>query len=151
MARRKRPLESEEMMALVAEDVDDDFLEDFDDSDSSTISANTDTESEPEIEADSQSDVDEQTEADDDIQYNWQSQSSVEREPFPFMGDSGVRLVLEDDQSPLEILFHAFFYDELLDHIVSETNKYAAKVCEEKRRKGKMKRKSGDLFWRYRY
>ena len=38
--------------------------------------------------------------------------------------------------------------DELLDHIVSEINKYAAKVCEEKRRKGKMKRKSRDLLWR---
>ena len=42
MARRKRPLEMEEIADLVAEDVGD-FLEDFDDSDSSSVSAYTDT------------------------------------------------------------------------------------------------------------
>lgn len=147
MARRKRALEPEEVTALVVDDVDDDFLEDFDDSDSSGGSAYTDTESEPEIEADSQSDADEQTEADDDVQHNWQSQSAVDRSSFPFTGDSGVKLVLEDDQSPLEI-FQAIFDDALLDHIVTETNKYAVKVCAEKRRKGKMKRNSRDLLWK---
>ena len=147
MARRKRALEPEEVTALVVDDVDDDFLEDFDDSDSSGGSVSTDTESEPEIEADSQCDADEQTEADDDVQHNWQSQSAVERCSFPFTGDSGVKLVLEDDQSPLEI-FQAIFDDSLLDHIVSETNKYAVKVCAEKRRKGKMKRNSRDLLWK---
>ena len=144
MARRRRHLETEEIENLLVEAVDDDFLEDFEVSDSSSLIANTDTESEPEIETDSRSDADVQTEGDDDIQYNWQSQSAVEREPFPFTGDSGVKLVLEDDQSPSEI-FHALIGDELLDHIVSELNKYAAKVCEEKRRKGKMKRKSRHL------
>ena len=63
------------------------------------------------------------------------------------MGDSGVKLVLEDDQSPLE-MFRAFFEDELLEHIASETNKCAAKVCGDKRGKGKVKRKSRDLLWR---
>ena len=65
MTRRKRPLETEEIADLVAEDVDN-FWGDFDDSDSSSVSAYTDTESEPEIEADSRSDADEQTEGDDD-------------------------------------------------------------------------------------
>lgn len=120
---------------MVAEDIDADFLDDFDDSDSSTVSTYTDTESDSEVEPDDQSDAEEETDADDDIQNNWQSQSAVDREPFPFTGDSGVKLVLEDDQSPLEI-FHAFFDDELLDHIISETNKYAAKVCDEKKEKG---------------
>ena len=62
-------------------------------------------------------------------------------EPFPFTGDSGVKLVLENAQSPLEI-FQAFFHSELLDQIAIETNKYIAKVCDEKRKKVKMKRKS---------
>ena len=73
MARRKRALEPDEVKALLVDDVDDDFLEDFDDSDSSSDSDYTDTESEPNIEADSQSDVDETIETDDVMQYNWQS------------------------------------------------------------------------------
>ena len=59
MARRKRHLEREEIENLLVEDVDEDFLEDFDDSDSSSFSGNADTESEPEIETDSRSDADE--------------------------------------------------------------------------------------------
>ena len=69
MARRKRHLEREEIENLLVEDVDDDFLEDFADSNSSSFSANADTESEPEMETDSGSDADKQTEGDDDIQY----------------------------------------------------------------------------------
>ena len=38
------------MTALVVKDIDDDFLDDFDDCDSSILSACTDTESEPEVE-----------------------------------------------------------------------------------------------------
>lgn len=47
MSRRKRPLKMEEITSLVAEDIDADFLDVFDDSDSSTVSDYTDTESKP--------------------------------------------------------------------------------------------------------
>lgn len=96
-------------MVLVDEDIDA-VLDDFDDSDSYTVSDYIDTESEPEVEPDSQSDAEKETDA-DIIQYKWLSQSTVDSEPFPFMEDSAVKLVLQDYQSPLEI-FHAFFDDE---------------------------------------
>ena len=44
MSRRKRPLNPEKMTALVAEDTDVEFLDDFDDSDSSHASDYTDSE-----------------------------------------------------------------------------------------------------------
>lgn len=93
----------ENHIILVVDDVYDDFLEGIDDSVSSGGSAYTDTKSESETGADTQSD-DEQMEADDEVQHNWQSQSAVDRSSFTFTGDSGEKLVLEYDQSPLEKL-----------------------------------------------
>lgn len=109
------------------------FFDDFDDSGLSTVSGYTDTEPESKVEPDDQSDAEEETETDDNVQYNRQSQSPVgSRKPLPFMGDSGVKVALEENQSPFEI-FHFFFYDKLLDHIVSKINEYAANACLEKK------------------
>lgn len=85
------------------------FFDDFDDSGLSTVSGYTDTEPESKVEPDDQSDAEEETETDDNVQYNRQSQSPVgSRKPLPFMGDSGVKVALEENQSPFEI-FHVFF------------------------------------------
>lgn len=81
------------------------------------------------------------------VPFGWMSQSPVSRERFAFTGDAGVKVILEDPQNPLDI-FLAFVDDDIIEYLVSEINRYAAKVCEEKRRKGKMRRKSRDLVWK---
>ena len=76
----------------------------------------------------------------------WSLIPPVSREPVSFIGNNGVKVNLSNSQNPREI-FEKFFDEDLMKYIVEQTNKYAAKVTEEKRRSGKTKKKSRDLLW----
>lgn len=49
----------------------------------------------------------------------WWRKDNVPRK-ISFGGDSGVKVAVEEEESPIEISL--LFTDDLIDHIVSETN-----------------------------
>ena len=151
MSHKKRKLnldndsDMQEMVALLDEvDIDDEFLDDIESENSNS------TES-------SRSDVSNITNADlgdeaastmESVQESasWCDECDVDRSAFDFSGNSGVKINLTCKTSPSEI-FECFVDREVIDLIVSETNKFAAKYIHEKRTGGKMHRKSRDLMW----
>ena len=49
---------------------------------------------------------------------------------FPFMGNSGIKVEIKNPLDPLEF-FEIFFNDELINIIVTETNRYISQFLEE--------------------
>ena len=110
-------------------DIDDEFLDDIESEDSNS------TES-------SRSDVANITNADlgdeaastmESVQESasWCDECDVDRSTFNFSGNSGVKINLTCKTSPSEI-FECFVDPQVIDLIVSKTNKFAAKYIHEK-------------------
>ena len=78
---------------------------------------------------------------------SWTDQPQIDRSAFPFTGNSGVNVNLQNKTNAIEI-FESFIKGEIIELIANETNKYAADHIDEKRRSGKMRRKSRDLLWK---
>ena len=77
----------------------------------------------------------------------WTDQPQIDRSAHPFIGDSVVNLNLQNNTNVAKI-FESFIEDEIIELIVNKTNKYSANYIDEKRRSGKMRRKSRDLLWK---
>ena len=78
---------------------------------------------------------------------SWTDQPQIDRSAFPFIGNSGVNVNLQNKTNVAEI-FESFIEGEIIEIIVNETNKYADNYMDEKRQSGKMRRKSKDLLWK---
>ena len=78
---------------------------------------------------------------------SWTDQSQIDRSAFPFIGNSGVNVNLQNKTNVVEI-FESFIDSEIMELIVNETNKYADNYIDEKRRSGKIRQKSRDLLWK---
>ena len=78
---------------------------------------------------------------------SYTDQPQIERSAFPFIDNSGVNINLQNKTNVAEI-FESFIDGEIIELIVNETNKYADNYIDEKRRSGKMRRKSRDLLWK---
>ena len=134
-------------------DLDDEFLDDFEpedevESDSDATSIDSD-EGEPgsQEEMFDQDQSEEQMDVEDAPQdpFTWTDNAQIDRREFPFTGNSGVNQNLVNNTS-IDEIFESFIGGEIIDLIVHETNKYAANYIAEKRRQGKMRRKSRDLL-----
>ena len=77
----------------------------------------------------------------------WTDQPQIDRSAHPFIGNSGVNVNLQNNTNVAKI-FESFIEDEIIELIVNKTNKYSANYIDEKRRSGKMRRKSRDLLWK---
>ena len=73
----------------------------------------------------------------------WTDQPQIDRRAFHFIGNSGVNVNLQNKTNVAEI-FESFIEGEIIELIVNETNNY----IDEKRRSGKIRRKSRDLLWK---
>ena len=78
---------------------------------------------------------------------SWTDQPQIDKSAFPFIGNSGVNVKLQNKTNVAEI-FESFIEGEIIELIVNETNKYADNYIDEKPGSGKMRRKSRDLLWK---
>lgn len=142
-------ISEEEFQALLDNDLDDDFLDETS-NDSGSSDCDFEEGEDDDINLTVMMDKNENelltSELEPGTSNHWSQKPLVSREPFPFVGNSGVALTLEESNSPKEI-FESFFDEQLMTLIVNQTNKFASTVLEEKRRSGKMMRKSRDLLW----
>ena len=74
-------------------------------------------------------------------------QPQIGRSAFPFIGNSGVNVNLQNKTNVAKI-FESFIEGEIIELIVNETNKYADNSIDEKCRSSKIRRKSRDLLWK---
>ena len=61
---------------------------------------------------------------------DWARQG-IARNPFPFIGDSGVKFIVEDKNNPMEF-FEMFFNENIFELIVTETNRFAKQFLDAK-------------------
>ena len=140
----------QEVMSLLETfDVNDEFLDDIQsDEEASNASRNNTTDDDFEYENLEQ--MDDETQEDDatfDSQHQlWRDTSEWQRSAFEFTGNFGVKLELQGITDPVGI-FKSFIDGDIIELLVTETNKYARKYIDEKYASGKMKRKSRDLLW----
>ena len=52
--------------------------------------------------------------------------SGRERNPFTFCSDHGVKFTVEDKENPVEY-FEKYFDEEIVAHLVTEVNRFAAR------------------------
>lgn len=126
MLPTRRRITDEDLQLILAHDLDDEFMDDIS-SDAGSASGSDDDDSASVDESqlniaeeadDSLSDA-EASDHDGSVPLGWMGHSPVSRDRLPFTGDSGVKVVLENPQNPLDI-FLAFLDDTMIEHLVSE-------------------------------
>ena len=132
MARKR--LSDSEIQALLEDDIYDEFLNDItsDESSDSESGDSGDEDNLPPAEQIEDDDNFASANDTDSVGDRWSHTSKVSREAFTFDGNSGVKVTLQNPKDSKEI-FQSFFDEVLMTLIVDQTNKYAAKVNDEKR------------------
>ena len=154
--RKKRKLDLlkendvQEMMSLLeAIDLDDEFLDDIEsDEEESNIldDVSIDDASGHENLEEMEDDTLEDDANGQNQHMSWCDTRQRDRNPFEFAGNSCVKFCLLGVTDPIEI-FESFNGGDIIGLIATETNKFASKFIDEKRKSGRMKRKSRDLLW----
>ena len=78
---------------------------------------------------DDNDDLDSDSSDDVALPTDWTSRGK-ERSPFTFHADSGVKFTVEDKENPLEY-FEKYFDEELIEYLVTETNRFANDYLDE--------------------
>ena len=78
---------------------------------------------------DDDNDLDSESSDDVALPTDWTSRGKA-RSPFTFRADSGVKFTVEDKENPLEY-FEKYFDDELIEYLVTETNRFANDYLDE--------------------
>ena len=107
--------------------------------DSAQVSMSDSTDSEDDLydggsdtsESSSESEEEEFSSSDDEnaLPADW-TKKGKRRAPFTFRGDSGVKFTIEDKENPMEY-FDKYFDEEVIDHLVTETNRFASQFLDE--------------------
>ena len=111
MADRKRKRLSDDEISRLLDEYDGDDIES---SSSSSESSSSDSEM-PDLESSDDDDI--------ALPSEWTT-IGKERNPFRFRSDAGVKFTVEDNENPVEF-FEKYFYDEVIDFLVTETNRFA--------------------------
>ena len=107
--------------------------------DSAQVSMSDSTDSEDDLydggsdtsESSSESEEEEFSSSDDEnaLPADW-TKKGKRRAPFTFRGDSGVKFTIENKENPMEY-FDKYFDEEVIDHLVTETNRFASQFLDE--------------------
>ena len=111
MADRKRKRLSDDEISRLLDEYDGDDIES---SSSSSESSSSDSEM-PDLESSDDDDI--------ALPSEWTT-IGKERNPFRFRSDAGVKFTVEDNENPVEF-FEKYFDDEVIDFLVTETNRFA--------------------------
>ena len=136
--------------SLGTPDLNDEFIDDLEseqeglDSDATSIDSN-----EVELFDDEGDQMNDEMEVQNTSQNSpsWTDQPQIDRSAFPFTGNSGVNVNLQNKTNAIEI-FESFIEGGIIELIVNETSRYAANYIDKKHRSGKMRQKSRDLLWK---
>jgi len=124
MASRKRGLSNEEIQRLLFDDNDsDDDISELDSDDNLSSSSSVDNNDD--------GDASDATVlySVDSSQYVWSDTDTFDRSPLQFTGTPGRRVPVTDTADSLEY-FNLFITDNMIDNIVTETNRHAQQLMQ---------------------